>query len=125
MRISDWSSDVCSSDLYITHLNGELIYGGTLDDAVERMRGAPGTSIKLTIFRPGREQAFDVGITREIIELKPVRWEVTDGIGVINPVSFSGATGADVTAAIRGMEKSLRHTPLGEILELSSKQTGR
>src|SRR3546814_2888071 len=34
---------------YITHLNGELIYGGTLDDAVERMRGAPGTSIKLTI----------------------------------------------------------------------------
>src|SRR3546814_3706510 len=41
---------------YITHLNGELIYGGTLDDAVERMRGAPGTSIKLTIVRPGREQ---------------------------------------------------------------------
>src|SRR3546814_7785069 len=71
---------------YITHLNGELIYGGTLDDAVERMRGAPGTSIKLTIVRPGREQSFDVGITREIIELKPVRWEVKDGIGVINIV---------------------------------------
>src|SRR3546814_16863106 len=54
---------------YITHLNGELIYGGTLDDAVERMRGAPGTSIKLTIVRPGREQSFDVGNTSEIIKI--------------------------------------------------------
>src|SRR3546814_6345245 len=124
MRISDWSSDVCSSDLYITHLNGELIYGGTLDDAVERMRGAPGTSIKLTIVRPGREQSFDVGITREIIELKPVRWEVKDGIGVINIVSFSADTGADVQAAIRGIEKSLGHKPLGYIPDLSSNPGG-
>src|SRR3546814_1618085 len=109
---------------YITHLNGELIYGGTLDDAVERMRGAPGTSIKLTIVRPGREQSFDVGITREIIELKPVRWEVKDGIGVINIVSFSADTGADVQAAIRGIEKSLGHKPLGYILDLRSNPGG-
>src|SRR3546814_8588807 len=85
------------------------------------MRGAPGTSIKLTIVRPGREQSFDVGITREIIELKPVRWEVKDGIGVINIVSFSADTGADVQAAIRGIEKSLGHKPLGYILDLRSR----
>src|SRR3546814_7751913 len=82
---------------YITHLNGELIYGGTLDDAVERMRGAPGTSIKLTIVRPGREQSFDVGITREIIELKPVRWEVKDGLGVINVTLGRAKGGTTVT----------------------------
>jgi len=29
---------------YITHLDGELIVGGTIDDAVNRMRGTPGTS---------------------------------------------------------------------------------
>ena len=29
----------------ITHLNGKLIYGGTLDEAVDQMRGAPGTTI--------------------------------------------------------------------------------
>jgi carboxyl-terminal processing protease len=28
---------------YITHLDGELIVGGTVDDAVNRMRGTPGT----------------------------------------------------------------------------------
>src|SRR3546814_15388714 len=88
------------------------------------MRGAPGTSIKLTIVRPGREQSFDVGITREIIELKPVRWEVKDGIGVINIVSFSADTGADVQAAIRGIEKSLGHKPLGYILDLRSNPGG-
>src|SRR3546814_11193670 len=88
------------------------------------MRGAPGTSIKLTIVRPGREQSFDVGITREIIELKPVRWEVKDGIGVINIVSFSADTGADVQAAIRGIEKSLGHKPLGDIRDLRSTPGG-
>jgi carboxyl-terminal processing protease len=37
---------------YITHLDGKLIYGGDVDDAVNKMRGAPGTSIRLTIYRP-------------------------------------------------------------------------
>ncbi|MBB4641026.1 S41 family peptidase [Rhizorhapis suberifaciens] len=109
---------------YITHLDGELIYGGTLDDAVDRMRGEPGTSIKLTIVRPGRDKPFDVAITREIIELKPVRWEVKDNIGVINIISFSANTGADVRAAIRGVEKSLGHKPTGYILDLRSNPGG-
>lgn len=109
---------------YITHLDGELIYGGTLDDAVDRMRGEPGTSIKLTIVRPGRDKPFDVTITREIIELKPVRWEVKKGIGIINIISFSANTGADVRAAIRGIEKSLGHKPTGYVLDLRSNPGG-
>src|SRR3546814_6322947 len=88
------------------------------------MRGAPGTSIKLTIVRPGREQSFDVGITREIIELKPVRWEVKHGIGVINIVSFSADTGAGVQESIRGIEKYLGRKPLGYIVDLSSNPGG-
>ena len=39
---------------FITHIDGQLFYGGTLDEAVERMRGAPGTSVRLTVVRPGR-----------------------------------------------------------------------
>ena len=54
---------------YITHIDGELLYGVTLDEAVEQMRGKPGTTIKLTIVRPGRDKPFDVTITRELIEL--------------------------------------------------------
>src|SRR5689334_10169614 len=67
---------------YITHLDGEFLYGFSLDEAVDKMRGKPGTSIKLTIVRPGRDKPFDVTVTRERIELKPVKWEVKDNVGI-------------------------------------------
>lgn len=109
---------------YITHLGGTLIYGGTLDEAVEQMRGAPGTDVRLTIVRPGRDKPFDVTLKREIIELKPVKWEVKDDVGVININSFSKNTGASVRAALMGVEKSLGHRPLGYIVDLRSNPGG-
>jgi carboxyl-terminal processing protease len=118
-----WRAGIKAGD-YITHINGELIYGGTLDEAVDRMKGQPGTTIKLTIVRPGRDKPLDVTLTREIIELKPVKWEVKDNIGVINIVSFSASTGADVKSAIRSIDKSLGHKPTGYILDLRSNPGG-
>jgi carboxyl-terminal processing protease len=109
---------------YITHLDGKLIYGGTLDEAVEAMRGQPGTAIKLTIVRPGRDAPFDVDITRAIIDLKPVKWEVKDRIGVITITGFSEETGADVVAAVSGIKKSLGAKPLGYIVDLRSNPGG-
>jgi carboxyl-terminal processing protease len=109
---------------FITHLDGKLILGGTLDEAVEAMRGAPGTSIKLTIYRPGRDAPFDVTITRAIIDLKPVRWEVKNRIGVISITGFSEQTGADVVAAVSGIKKTLGGNPLGYIIDLRSNPGG-
>jgi carboxyl-terminal processing protease len=91
---------------YITHLDGKLIVGGTLDEAVNSMRGQPGTSIKLTIFRPGRDAPFDVTLTRAIIDLKPVKWEVKDKIGV------------------KGIEAKLGAKPTGYIVDLRSNPGG-
>ena len=118
-----WRAGIKAGD-YITHLDGQLIYGGTLDEAVDKMRGAPGTSIKLTIVRAGRDKPIDVTLTREIIQLKPVKWEVKNGIGVINIVSFSANTGADLRQAIRSIDKSLGHKPTGYILDLRSNPGG-
>lgn len=109
---------------FITHLDGKLILGGTLDEAVEAMRGVPGTSIKLTIFRPGRDAPFDVTVTRAVIDLKPVRWEVKGRIGVISITGFSEQTGADVVAAVSGIKKSLGGNPLGYIIDLRSNPGG-
>jgi carboxyl-terminal processing protease len=109
---------------YITHLDGKLIFGGTLDEAVEAMRGVPGTSIKLTIVRPGRDAPFDVTITRAIIDLKPVQWEVKDRIGLITITGFSEETGADVVAAVSSIKKSLGGKPLGYIVDLRSNPGG-
>lgn len=109
---------------YVTHIDGELIYGSTLDEAVGKMRGKPGTPIKLTIVRPGRDKPFDVTLTREVIDIKPVKWEVKNGIGVIQIVSFSANTGADVRSAIRSITQSLGRKPTGYILDLRSNPGG-
>jgi carboxyl-terminal processing protease len=109
---------------YITHLNGKLIYGGTLDEAVDQMRGPPGSSIKLTIIRPGRDKPFDVTLTRAVIELPAVKWEVKDNVGIINVNTFSRTTTDEALKAIAAIEKSLGRPPLGYIVDLRSNPGG-
>ena len=109
---------------YITHLDGKLIVGGTLDEAIDEMRGEPGTDIRLTVVRPGRDAPFDVTITRAIIDLKPVNWEIKDDIGIINITAFSDRTGADVVDALKSVKRSLGKQPLGYIVDLRSNPGG-
>ncbi len=109
---------------YITHLDDQLVYGGTLDEAVEKMRGAAGTSIKLTVVRPGRDKPLEFTLTREVIDIKPVKWQVKDGVGVIQIISFSDDTGADVRMAVNSIEKSLGRKPAGYVLDLRSNPGG-
>jgi carboxyl-terminal processing protease len=109
---------------YITHIDGKLLYGGTLDDAVDQMRGRPGTQIKLTVVRPGRDKPFDVTLTREIITIKPVKWEVKNHIGIININAFSKATGEGVRTAIAAIDKANGGLPLGYVVDLRSNPGG-
>jgi carboxyl-terminal processing protease len=110
---------------YITHLDGKLLYGGTLDEAVDQMRGTPGSKILLTVVRPGRDKPFDVSLIRETIQLKPVKWEVKDQVGIININTFVNSnTGDAVRSAIAGIQKSLGHDPLGYVIDLRSNPGG-
>ena len=103
---------------YITRINGKLIYGLSLDEAVDQMRGAPGSKVTLTIVRPGRDKPFDVALTRETIVVKSVKYEVKNHIGIININSFSKQTGADTRAAIAAITKLNGGLPTGYILDL-------
>jgi len=118
-----WRAGIKAGD-YITHINGALIYGGTLDEAVDQMRGEPGTSVTISVVRPGRDKPFDVTLKREIIELKPVKWEVKNRVGVININAFSRSTADSVRAAITGIEKSLGGPPQGYVIDLRSNPGG-
>ena len=109
---------------YLTHLDGKLIYGGTLDEAVEQMRGAPGTNITVTVVRPGRDKPFDVKLTRAIIELPAVKWEIKDRVGIINVNTFNKTTTDATLAAMTAVEKSLGGPPLGYVLDLRSNPGG-
>jgi carboxyl-terminal processing protease len=109
---------------YITHINSKLIYGGTLDEAVDQMRGAPGTSLKITLVRPGRDKPFDVSLTRAIIEVPAVKWEIKDRVGIINVNGFNKTTTDATLAAMTAIDKSLGGKPLGYILDLRSNPGG-
>ncbi|MEQ8410433.1 MAG: S41 family peptidase [Erythrobacter sp.] len=110
---------------YITHLDGELIYGGDLDEAVARMRGKAGTSIELTIFRSGREEPFEVAVTRGVIELEPVTHELSAGnIGVITVNEFSADVGADVFRAWAKIREEAAGRVSGLVLDLRKNPGG-
>ncbi|RSU47385.1 S41 family peptidase [Sphingomonas sp. S-NIH.Pt15_0812] len=103
---------------YITHIDGKLIYGDSLDEAIGLMRGKPGTKIALTLVRPGTTKPIEVSMMREVITQKPVKWEVRGDVGYININTFSEATGADTRAAIMAIDKALGHRPLGYVVDL-------
>lgn len=118
-----WRAGIKSGD-YITHIDGELLYGQSLDEAVDKMRGEPGSKIKLTIVRPGRDKPLDFTLTRERIELRPVKWEIKDGVGIVNINTFSGNTGDATKAALVAIDKATNGHPLGYIVDLRSNPGG-
>ncbi len=109
---------------FITHLDGKLIYGVELDDAVAQMKGAAGTQIRLTIYRPGREEPFDVTVTRGVISLQPVTSELKGNVGVISVNEFSHDVGKDVQGAIRSLTQQGKGHLAGLVLDLRQNPGG-
>ena len=109
---------------YITHLDGKLIYGGELDDAVAQMRGEAGTKIRLTLFRPGRNEPFDVTVTRGVIKLEAVTWELKDNVGVITVNEFSHEIATDVKKGIDDLKRQSGGKLEGLILDLRQNPGG-
>jgi len=118
-----WRAGIKSGD-YITHINGEFLNNLSLDEAVAKMKGDPGTSVKLTIIRPGRDKPLDFTVRRERIELHPVKWEIKEGVGYININTFSGNVAEQTKAALIGIDKATGGHPLGYVVDLRSNPGG-
>lgn len=104
---------------FITHINGGLIYGMEINEAVAQMRGPAGTSVELTIFRLGRDDSFEVNVTRGVIELEPVTWELKPGkLGYISVNEFSRDVGADVYRGIVDLRREAGGSLNGMVLDL-------
>ena len=106
----------------ITHVEGERVYADKLDQAVEKMKGKPGTKVNLTISREGTPDPINVEIKREEIRLKTVKSEVLeDNIGYIRISMFDEKTAADFKSQlselenkkIKGLVVDLRNNPGG------------
>jgi carboxyl-terminal processing protease len=110
----------------IAKLDGEEVKGMTLNQAVDKMRGAVSTPIKLTIIRKGADKPLELTLTRDIINIKSVRARVeSDDIGYIRITSFSEQTGDGLKKAIADLTKQIGEDKLkGFIIDLRNNPGG-
>lgn len=91
---------------YITHVDGLSTFGQSLNDTVKKMRGKPGSKVKLTISRKDKDP-FDVTLKRDVIKVKPVKYEAKGDIGYIRISTFSERTTDMVQDAIKDLTKQI------------------
>ena len=116
---------IMSGDL-IAQIDGEAVQGLSLEQAVNKMKGAVDTKTKLTIIRKGKDAPFDVSITREIIRVRPVRYHTNGGdIGYIRITSFNEQTADGLRKAIAEILKEIPPEKLaGYVVDLRNNPGG-
>ena len=91
---------------YITHIDGESVIGQTLNDAVKKLRGKPGTKVTVTISRKDKEP-FDIKMTRAVIKVKPIKYEAKDDIGYIRVTAFNESTTKMLHEAVKNLTREI------------------
>src|SRR6185295_9228899 len=107
-----WKAGVKPKD-FITHIDGKLLYGLSLDEATGKLRGTPGSKVQLTIRREGVIKPIALTITRDVIEVKPVKWEVRKNVGIINLNIFNGKAGDETRNALLAINTATHDNAVG------------
>lgn len=91
---------------YITAISGQSVIGQSLTDAVKLMKGAPGTDVTLTVVRAGKDP-MELKLTREIINVKSVKYEAKGDYGYLRITNFNENTGRETEDAITALKKKI------------------
>jgi len=106
----------------IFKINDEITSDMILPEAIRKIRGEAGTTVKLTILRKGNPKSFDVSIKRANIEIASVSYkELESGIHYISLNHFSDKTNEELNEII---QKILLKDPKGVILDVRSNGGG-
>ena len=104
----------------ILSVDGRTLAGRTLADVVHRIKGVPGTAVRLSVRRAQRRAALKLKLVRERIRRMTVdARRLEDSMGYVRIRSFSERTSADVTEAltalgpVEGLVLDLRDNPGG------------
>ena len=110
----------------IVKIEGEITRGITLQEAVKKLRGAPGTEVTLTILKERDKRLEDVTITRAIIKIQDIKRALVleDGIGYIKLAEFRETTAKDLSKALKDLQQKdmralildLRNNPGGLLI---------
>jgi len=110
---------------YIVAVNGKLVSEMTLNEAVEKMRGNPGSPISLTVLRKGEKAPLSFNFTRQIIHVASVKSKMLDpNFGYIRIAQFQEPTAKLLKEAIINLKKNNGGHLEGIILDLRNNPGG-
>jgi carboxyl-terminal processing protease len=110
---------------YIIQIDGADVLGMTLDQAVDKMRGAVGSSIKLSIVRQGSADPINYELKRDIVATRAVKWSMEGDVGVMRLSRFSEQAYVGIQKAIDDIYKQRNGAaPKGLILDLRNNPGG-
>lgn len=109
----------------IVEIDGKTVMGMTISDAVDKMRGKPGTDIILTVVRKNSKEPLKIKLTRDIIQIQSVKSRVEGGnIGYIRITTFNAQTFPGVKKAFSDIEKQTKGKLAGYVLDLRNNPGG-
>ncbi|MCB5224154.1 MAG: S41 family peptidase [Candidatus Cloacimonadaceae bacterium] len=90
----------------IIRVNDKSIVGLSTDEAIKYMRGDVGTTVIITISRPGVSKPLEFKITRETIKIKsvPYSFKMDNGAGYLRLSQFNENTVQELRAALASLE---------------------
>lgn len=119
-----FKAGIQSGDLIIK-LDDTLVKGLTLNDAVKRMRGKPGSTLRLTILRKSVPKPFQVDIERAVIKVQSVKYKLPEpGYGFVRITQFQEHTGENLAAALTTLQKQNKAPLQGLVLDLRNDPGG-
>jgi carboxyl-terminal processing protease len=96
-----------------------------LEDSVDRMRGKPGTRVKLTVNRLAQGQPVQFMLTRSTVQVHSVKQQALEpGYGYVRISQFSETTAADFDAALHALQKESANSLRGLVLDLRGNPGG-
>ncbi len=109
----------------ITMLDGQTVQGLTLNEAVDKMRGPPGSTIKLTIKRENVTTPVELSMNREVIHIQVVRSRLEAGdIGYVRLTAFNEQTDPGLRKAVQELKQKANGNLRGLILDLRNNPGG-
>ncbi len=109
----------------IIRLDDTPVKGLSLNDAVEKMRGKPGTDISITIAREGVENPLTFTLTRDLITRKSASVKTLEpGFGYLRISNFQTNTANDAQLVLETLIKENNGELKGLILDLRNNPGG-
>jgi carboxyl-terminal processing protease len=115
---------VLAGDLII-RLDKKPVKGMALREAVDMMRGKPGTDLLITILREGEDKPLNITLTRAIIKVKSVKHKTLEpGYGYVRISTFQQRTSEGLNKAIEQLKKDNNDKLSGLVLDLRNNPGG-